>query len=279
VKIVSRDKVPEGLSFLKGSKKVEGTDYKTFDFNSFDLFIILDSSGWEMVVGQESNVLMPKIKTVVIDHHLSNKKYGTINLVETNAGSVCEILYLLFEDWKLELSKENANNLLAGIIADTGCFRYDNATSRSLIVGSKLLQLGANKSEIIFNLYQNIYFQRWKYWGKIFDKAKFDKKSAIVWSSLSYDEFLSLGSPNDVSVGGMFFQNVKNSKLGIYLEEREKGVTSVSLRSRADIDVSKIAVELGGGGHFRAAGASIRNLKFEDAVERVLQTARKYTKA
>jgi phosphoesterase RecJ-like protein len=76
----------------------------------------------------------------------------------------------------------------------------------------------------------------------------------------------------------LFFPIVKDTDFGIMMEERDNATLSISLRSRGNFDVSEIAKELGGGGHRAAAGAEVKGLDFDDAVEKVLAVARKYAK-
>ena len=89
----------DNVSFLQGYSKIKkGVDFSKFDFPQYDLFITLDSSNWSMVTG-DNEMSVPDIPLVVIDHHKTNPGYGTINLVDINAKSVGEILYLVFQDW------------------------------------------------------------------------------------------------------------------------------------------------------------------------------------
>ncbi len=273
-----RDRAPEYLAFLPKAQKIKVVDYRNFDFSKYDLMIILDSSAWGMVVGSELKDKLPDISTIVIDHHASNNRYGKLNLLDIQATSVCEIVYKVLTDWKIKLDEDIANNLLAGITGDTGSFRYPFVTSETFEIAAKLMKAGADREEIIYNLFFSIEFNELKYLSEALRVATFDEKNKIVWAAIPYEKYLKLGKPEGSGFAGAFFQGIKGTKIGIFMVETEKGKLEVSFRARDKVDVSKISTSLGGGGHKKAAGVSIYGMTFSDAVEHVLTTARKYVR-
>ncbi|MGB6838902.1 MAG: DHH family phosphoesterase, partial [Microgenomates group bacterium] len=99
VEVICPDNLLDSYRFLRFSEKVKRINFEKFDFSSFDLFIVLDSADWGMVTGNIS-ISQPDIKTIVIDHHRTNRGFGKINLIDSKASSTAEVLYLLFEDWE-----------------------------------------------------------------------------------------------------------------------------------------------------------------------------------
>lgn len=282
VEVVSPNSLLERLNFLPFSEKIASVDYKDFDFSKFDLFIVPDSSNWRMVVGSALGkvVPLPKIPIIVIDHHKTNEKYGRINLVDSKVTSTAEILYLLFQDWGVEINQDIATNLLAGIIGDTGVFQFPGVTSRTFDIARRLMDKGADKEEIVQNLYRSTEFNFLKFWGEVLKSMQFDQDHGFVWSAIPYETYKKFSKPESgrEAAASNFTQIVKDSDFGFVMVEEEKEVLSVSLRSRTGFDVSKIASFLGGGGHKAAAGARVEGLEFEEAVEKVLQAARKFAK-
>lgn len=279
VKVISPNSIPEELEFLPSAKKIETIDYKKFDFASFDLFILLDSSNWRMVTGV-NDFFPPEIETIVIDHHKTNDGYGDINLVDERKGSTAEIIYLIIKDWKLAIDKNTANALLTGIIGDTGGFRYPLAGSQTLFIASELIKHGANKNKIIFNLYRNAKMPLLKFWGEVLSRMQLDEEHKFVWSAVPFDVYKAHLKPEGAreSAASMFTQSVRGTDFGFVLVEENKRNFSISFRARTDFDVSKIAAALGGGGHRMSAGAKVENMDFDEAVEKVLKTARKFAK-
>ena len=96
--IICPSDIPADLMFLDGADRVKRVNFSSFDFSNYDLFFIIDSSTYAMVTGLKDND-KPSINTVVIDHHISNEKFGKINLVDAKTTSTGEILYKVFEDW------------------------------------------------------------------------------------------------------------------------------------------------------------------------------------
>ena len=271
-------KVPTNLSFLPGIKEIEVKDFEKIDYGAFDLFISLDSSTWVNIVGNDK-FMQPNIDMVVVDHHKSNKGYGSINLIDGKCVSTCEMLYLLFEDWDLNINSELATTLLTGIIADSGAFRYPATTSKTLDIASKLMGSGADKDKIVFNLFQTTEFEVYKFWSLALEKMK--KEDNFVWTAVSSDDYLKLGSPLKAksSFASVFLQNVEDTDFGFILVEERPGLIDISFRSRTGIvDTSKIASEFGGGGHIWAAGARIEGESFKTAVDKVLEAAKRYAK-
>jgi phosphoesterase RecJ-like protein len=276
--LVCKDEVPKYLTFLPRYKQIRKVDFRSFNFRKYDLIITLDSSSWGQVVGSELKENVPNLPIVVIDHHSSNKGYGKINLIDKSATSVSEMIYKILIDWSVEIDSGIANNLLTGITGDTGSFRFPFINAETFEAAAALMKAGADRDKIIYNLYFSVDLAELKYLSEVLKAATVDKKDKIVWAAIPYKKYLKLGGPEGSGFAGAYFQVVKGTKIGILMIETESQKLEVSFRARENIDVSKISVLLGGGGHKKAAGVAIYGMKFEDAVEKVLETARKYAK-
>lgn len=270
------DRIDDLPNFDKIQKSV---DFTKFDFTEYDLFISLDSSSWDMITdGQDVDV--PKMEIVVIDHHKSNTKYGTINLVDYNFTSVCELLYIIFKDWEVEIDKQIATSLMAGIIGDTGAFRYPESTARTFKIAAELIDKGADKDKLIFEIYRSDPFNLLKFYGEVLNRMKHDKAGKFVWAAIPYEIYDKFGKPQSAkeSAASLFTQITDGTDFGLLAVEKQKGKLSISFRSRTGFDTSKIAVALGGGGHIYASGGKIEGLEFDKAVEKLLKVVKKFTK-
>ncbi|HKC04626.1 MAG TPA: bifunctional oligoribonuclease/PAP phosphatase NrnA [Patescibacteria group bacterium] len=280
VVIVCPSDIPDDLRFLSGSDEITRIDFSTFNFSKYDLFLAIDSSNYSMVTGSKELVQPEDIPFIVMDHHFSNDGFGKINLIDSNATSTGELLFKVFKDWEVKISSEAAECLLTGIIGDTGSFQYQNVGAQTLEIAAELIKLGADKDKIIYQIFRNISFSEIKIWGKIIENMQIDKEYRFVWSVIPvtiYKDFV--GSDNiKEDAANLFFPIVEDTDFGIIMEEREGDVLSVSFRSRSGFDVSKIANEVGGGGHKAASGARIEGLPYDAAVEKVLAAARKHAR-
>lgn len=276
--IICPSEIPADLKFL-GTEKIQTVDFTKFNFSEYDLFLTIDSSAYSMVSGFKETV-MPQIPIIVMDHHISNEGFGKINLIDSTMTSTGELLFKVFTDWGVEIDKKIAQSLLTGIIGDTGSFQYQNVGAETLRNAAKLIELGADKDEIIKNIYRNIDFTEVKLWGKFIENMEVDEEFGFVWAAIPHSLYKEYGEPYSAKedVANLFFPIVKGTDFGMVMVEMEERLLSISFRSKSDFDVSVIAQKLGGGGHKAAAGARIEGLPFDSAVTKVLETVRKYAK-
>ena len=277
--IICPSSIPNDIKFLKNYKKIRIVNFIDFDFSKYDLFVLQDSAGWYMVSGVK-NIQKPDIPLIVIDHHKTNEYFGDINLIDSEISSNAELLYNIFEDWKVKIDKETALCLLTGIIADTGVFRYPGTTARTLEIASKLIKKGADNNLIVSNIYFDTDFKVLKFYGEILHTMQFDEEYKFIWSATPYEKFKEFGSNSDAKsmAAGAFAQSVSGANFGFVMVEDSEKRLSISIRSKKGYDISKLAVKLGGGGHESAAGAKVEGMEFDQAVEKVLDVAREFAK-
>lgn len=278
VTLICPSEIPEDLGFL-GTERINQVDFTKFDFTGYDIFIVPDSSTYGMVSGAKE-IKKPDIPIIVIDHHISNEGFGSLNLIDSEMTSTGELLYKIFSDWQIKVDGKTAQCLLTGIIGDTGSFQYQNVGAETLKNAAELIELGADKDEIIRNVYRNINFRDLKLWGKFIENMEFDEEYNFVWAAIPLELYKEYGEPYSAKedVANLFFPIVKGANFGMVMVEMEDRLLSISLRSKSDFDVSEIAKAIGGGGHKAAAGARIEGLPFDNAVMKALETARKYAK-
>jgi phosphoesterase RecJ-like protein len=274
VSIISPDEIPNNCRFLPNSDVVKKEDFDKFDFTQYDLMIFLDSGNWNQVTGKE-RVVSSKIKKIVIDHHYTNPKYGDINIVDSNAGSCCNVLYKFAQDLEIHFDRDLSTTLLTGIIADTLSFQTDLIGDSTLSIADVLIKSGADRKNIIFNLYMTRPIDEIKLMGEMLLNVNVDD-CGFAWVAISKKTLKKYPKSYDAKsyVAGSFIQSIENTNFGFVMEEKDE-YSTVSFRSRKDFDVSKVAEELGGGGH-KSASATRIYLPFDQAVEKVLEVCRKY---
>lgn len=270
----------ENIRALQGYDVIKKeVDFTNYNFSDFDLFIILDSSSMDQALGNV-NANLNGVTTIVIDHHQANNITAKIKLVDEEITSTGELLFLIFEDWKVEITKIQADCLMTAIIGDTGAFRFPNLKAKSFRIIADLIDKGADKDKIIFWIYRNEEYGLLKFWGEILKRLEFDRENNIIWAIVPYEVFEEYGKPLEgkETSANQFLSIVNGSDFGFIGVEIEKNELALSFRSRNGFDTSVIARELGGGGHIYASGAKIKNTPLAEAVKKVLDVVRKYAK-
>jgi len=277
VLVVSPEAIKEDFSFLGGEvKNIKVIDFSSFDFSSFDLFLILDASSDDRVTGSKKIFLPRSIKKIVIDHHLNNRIEGDIKLINEEACATGEILFKLFSDWQIKIDRDLATLILAGITGDTVFFRYFARPKNQWDIVGQLLDLGAN-----FFLIRENYFSYslpfLQFLGEFLRRLKIEKKDGkkFVWAAMNFEDYQQFGLPatGQSFVADLFLAAIKEADFGFLILEKEKNKLSISFRSKPEINVATIAQKLGGGGHKNAAGVTVEG-EFEKMVREILKVVK-----
>jgi phosphoesterase RecJ-like protein len=266
VNIVCCQKISPNFFFLNGADKIKSVEFKTFNFQSYDLFIIPDTASFDRVTGSKEVALPKDIDYIVIDHHKTNSFSYPLKFIDEESSSTTEVLYFLFNKWKVEIDKDLATLILAGILGDTVFLRYCGNRKRTMRVVADLVDMGADMDFIGENFYEKYDFDYVKMVSEFLARMKKEKK--FVWSAVDYETYKKYHFPEGVreAVAGNFFKAIKDVDFGVALLEMKKGVVSISFRSKKNIDVIGFAKLFGGGGHKNAAGAIVEG-EFKDVVK------------
>lgn len=261
VTLVCPHQVPENFKFLKGAEKIITIDFSSFDFSSYDLFLIVDSGSYDIVTGRKE-IKLPDIKKIIIDHHKTNNFTDVnIRLLDKKASAAAEIAYQLFKDWGLRINSDMATALFSGIAGDTVFFKYGENTKLTFKIVSELLELGADKNKLIDQVFDSFDFNLVKMMGEFLRKMEKGSSPAgeFIYSIMDYKTYDKYGKQKGVRelVADLFTRSIKGYNFGFIVLEEEKGKFSISFRSKKNTDVSVIAKKLGGGGHKNASGATI----------------------
>jgi phosphoesterase RecJ-like protein len=246
---VSADAVPDQFAFIPGADTVV-SDVPA-SWNDYVAIALDTPDASRTSVGPE---VLEKARLVInIDHHPDNPLYGDINIVDTTASSAALLVYELLGPAG-EISSAVATALFAGVMTDTGGFRFGNTDSRTLSVAASLVSLGAVPSSVSNAVYGEQPLGRLRLLGLVLASTvtELDGKAAV--SLLTEDMKRESGSNGEDLEGlASYGRLVAGVEVALLLRE-EDGRIRASLRSKGAIDVNAIAVRLGGGGHRAAAG-------------------------
>lgn len=233
----------------------------TFDINTFDLAIAFDGGTYKMFGLTDSNPeLFDKTFPLInIDHHLSNEMYGSVNIVNDTVASTTIMVSKIFRALNWNITPEIATCLMLGLYTDTGSLQHSNATPETFREASFLLRKGADLGSIAKYVFQTKKVETLKLWGRIL--SRLSKNHEGIPSAFVRDkDFEETGTTQDDLTGVVDYLNsVPDSPYSILLTERKDGKVKGSLRTlHEDIDLTQVAGKMGGGGHRKASGFTVK---------------------
>lgn len=197
--------------------------------------------------------------TVNIDHHSTSEHFGSLNWIDATASAVGEMIYNLCKAVGGRVTKEIAECIYLALVTDTGSFHFSNTTDRTLKVASELVKVGvkpARVSEIVYNSYP---WSRVELMRQILSTVCRDKTGRVAWMNHTLEMDRVAGTHDGDNSGLVNYPLQAKEVVAVaYIREVGQNDFRVSLRSKGDINVAKIAEALGGGGHKNAAGFGIR---------------------
>jgi phosphoesterase RecJ-like protein len=209
-----------------------------------------------------------------IDHHHDNTRFGTVNLVVPEASCTAEIVFGLAKELGAELTLEVAEALYIGLVTDTGRFMYENTTPKAHQMAAELLLAGVDAHEIYRRLYEDLPFRKLKLLARALSSVSRYDQGILTVGFLTREDFEATGAQETDSEGIVdHMRAVEGTSVAVLVRDLlagdREGVRKVSLRATdGRVDVSRIAREMGGGGHRQAAGFSTE-LPVSDLIERL----------
>lgn len=264
---------PANFSFLPGTENI-----KSFtDIENYDLAIVLDCPEIKRVPQDFIPYFENAKVKVEFDHHNKNSMFGDYNIVDHVSPACSQILVSTFEYLGIEITKEIGTCLLTGIITDTGGFKNSGITTETFEFASWALEKGINLSSVYRQSMMTITKTKFEVQKLCMERMEFfaDGKIAFTYITDEDDERIGIETGDHegiVEIG----RNIKGVEVSIFLDEKEKGFKA-SLRSNDYVNVSEVCLMFGGGGHIKAAGATI-NLPLEEAKKAIISEAMKYLK-
>ncbi|MCQ3936340.1 MAG: hypothetical protein DPW18_04755 [Chloroflexi bacterium] len=265
VEMVLVDGVPSSFKYLEGSELI-----KKEPGSGHDTFITVDCADFKRTGKAFENFGQPDIN---IDHHVTNEKFGKLNLIEADEVATAAILTNHLPEWGMSITKPIAAALLTGIITDTLGFRTSNTTPEALRQAAALMEIGVNLPEIYMRSLVRKSFPAAKYWGA--GLSSLESKNGIVWGTLTLADRKSAGyGGNDDADLINMISAIDGNKIGMVFVEQPDNHVKISWRALAPgIDVSQVAKYFKGGGHAAAAGADIQG-SLDELQKEVLQKTR-----
>ncbi|UNC91839.1 DHH family phosphoesterase [Candidatus Contubernalis alkaliaceticus] len=269
--VTTVDPVPFKYRFLPCWEQVKV--WQEVKSKAYGLFIILDSSDLRRIEPLLS--LAQSQKILNIDHHITNERYGMYNHIDSQAGSVGEIIFEIIKQMKVQISKEMAVCLYTALNTDTGSFRYANTTSRTHRIAGALIDLGVKPAEITRYIYENVTREGTLLIKEALNTLHFECQGQIAHITVTREMMERTGARDEDTEGLVnYTRNIGGVEIGIIFKEICAEKVRVGFRSHG-VDVSKLAEIYGGGGHPRAAGCQLEK-SISQARPEVIKSAGKF---
>ena len=254
IRVLKSDIIPVDFTFLPGINLIKEYDDKLDDV---DLFITLDC-GDENRLGQNKSLIEKAKKVINIDHHISNTRFGDINIVYSEVTATGELIYHFIKQMNIEIDKDIATNIYTAISTDSGSFKYESVSSNTHRIIVDLLDIGIDKADININLYENMSFTRMKLFIKSLTTLETFNNGKIAIVEVTQDMLKETGASLEDSEGIiLFIKKLDTVEAACVLKELEKDDIKISLRTKKYLDASYVCNKFDGGGHKRAAGCTI----------------------
>jgi bifunctional oligoribonuclease and PAP phosphatase NrnA len=209
-----------------------------------------------------------------IDHHHDNTRFGTVNLVVPDASCTAEIVWRLGKELGAEITPPIADAIYVGLVTDTGRFSYENTTADAHRMAAELIEAGVEPHNVYRRLFEDLPFSRLQLLQRALASLERHDEGALTIAHLTRTDFEETGALETDSEGIVdHIRSVEGTSVAVLVREllngERQGKRKVSLRATdGSVDVSRIARELGGGGHPQAAGFTTA-LPYEELVDTV----------
>jgi phosphoesterase RecJ-like protein len=233
--------------------------------NTYDMSLSFDC-GSKARLGFNGQIFDKAPIRVNLDHHVSNERFGTLNLVDVELSATGQVVAHLIDAMKVPFTREIAVNLYAALMTDTGNFKYPNSTPEVFELAKRLTEAGAEGHLLYRDIYEETPLCQLKLMGRVIERTELICQGAIAHSWVSPEDLESLNACEEHTEGGIdVLRQLKGVQACAFFKENTPNLTKISFRSLTPrIDVSHFAEHYyQGGGHTMAAGCSVKGTRAE----------------
>jgi phosphoesterase RecJ-like protein len=264
---------PAIFEFLPSADKMQKEGTKS----TYDLAIVVDCGDIKRLNGF-ANYFEQAKTTINIDHHSINSMFADYNFVNPDSPACCQVLIMVLEFLGVTITKEIGSCLVAGIITDTGGFKYASTSKETFEFTAKLLGLGVNVADIYRRVLEKQTKGHFELSKIAMERLELLENGKIAFTYITKeDEEKANAQIGDHSGLVDIGRSIEGVEVSILLSEKEEGVYKGSLRSNEYVNVADVGIMFNGGGHIRAAGFKIY-ASLEEAKERVIHEVSKHLK-
>jgi len=227
-------------------------------------------------LGSAKDQLLSISPFIVIDHHRGHRAFGDHLWLESDSSSTGEMVYELALALGAKVTLDAAFCLYVAIVTDTGSFRYESTSPRTLRIAADLVEKGVSPDEVAERVYDNYSLPRLRLVEMVLATLEVHAEGQIALIRVDTEMFERSGATSDDIDGFINYpRSLSSVQVAAFFKETGDGGVSVSLRAKGKIDVAMIAAGFGGGGHKNAAGFRFFDRPMEDVQKEVLEVLNK----
>jgi phosphoesterase RecJ-like protein len=275
---VCADEVPPMYGFMPHIERFRRDPDPSLDY---DLIVVNDCGDLQRIGAllDRHRPLFERVPILNIDHHISNAGFGAIDWIDPTAAATCEMVTLLVPALGVALDAVDgalAANLIAGVVIDTANFQHPNTTPRTLRVAAELVAAGAPLYDTARLLYRTKPNRQLALFGRVLNRLAEDVDGRLVWATLFEEDLAATGSDTADAEGlSDLLSQSASGELIVLFKQDAPDRTRISVRTKeGGLDATVLTGLFGGGGHARAAGATVP-LPLAEAQAAVLAAARR----
>lgn len=273
VRMINEDGLPENLAFMAGSDRIETPPAEPLDV---EVAIALDTATKPRLGNKALHAASTAKVWLNIDHHVSNPRYGDLNLIDSTSPATGQILYELITALDLPMPAESRDAIYVAVSTDTGSFQYPSTTAKTYDMAADLIRRGLDVGTINSRTYDNHPYRRVELMRALLNTLERSPDGLVAHWEMRDQTRIDLALTPDDSEGLIdIIRAIRGVQVAVFFEELPDGKIRVSMRSKdRRLNVSDIALEFGGGGHALAAGIRMQG-PLEEAKSLVLDAIRR----
>lgn len=266
VVLYTADSVPKMYQFLPGWKSIT---HQLTPRHKFDLSFIVDLGEIERV-GKSFAEHPDRGLTISLDHHLRGHHNCDFNFCLPKQSSSGEVIFKIIKALRLKVDAGMAKCIFTAMVTDTGSFRYSNTNQETFAIASELMQHKIDPWEISRHCFDTFSRARMELLKRLIARMRIHENQKIAWIDIRNSDLEFTGATNDETEGFVNYpRSIEGVEVAMAIKEVHSDEFKVSLRSKLYVDVARIAMKFGGGGHVRAAGCTLHGA-YDSVLKRML---------
>lgn len=250
--------MPEALSYHLGFMNSDVLVYDENEAYDYEVVCGVDVSTVERL-GDRRVLFDNAPQTAWIDHHLSDEVYSPVSYVNSNASSAAEVIYSMMRELSIPVDKEVGTYLYCALTSDTGSFRYANTTACAAELLRDIVLAGVDIPYLANQLYFRGTFAQMKLRAAAVNTIELFEDNKIGIAHITEEMIEKSGAErSDAGALSDLPRGIDTVRVSAVIKEEADGFSKVSFRSKGEYNVEQIAALFGGGGHEKAAGATIK---------------------
>jgi len=273
--IIAPHKTPPTLAFLDPHHYITPLEEMTEEdvrwLQTADLFFVLDTSSWAQLGDMATLFRESTAKKIVLDHHTKGDDIGAITFIDSTIDATGTLVVHAADTLGVPITADIALPAFVAITTDTGWFRFSSVKAETFHMATRLVNAGAQPDMVYRELYEQESLGRMRLIGRTLSKAESYSDGQFLLTRIMLEDFEAAGAiaSDSEDIVNMLLQ-VRGTKMAALISELKDKTFKISFRSRCEVDCSMLAAQFGGGGHKKAAGASLA-LPFDQVKQTIIE--------